>query len=182
MRGHGLTWTKSYLPPHPWTNLSCVDSGHQKMYHRTKLPSFMWTPSCMTSFTGFIRDLKFCIGLSFVPNSMLYSSSSISCAGIMPICWALGDMLDWAEGTFWFLASALLLLPFFFLLLSPFLLLFFPLLFFLLFLFFFLSHLFHLLYPLPSLHLLLIFFSSSSFSFHFFLSFSFISFLCLFLF
>ena len=51
------------------------------------------------------------------------SSSSISHTGIMPICWALGDMLDWAEGTFWFLASALLLLPFFFLFLSPFLLL-----------------------------------------------------------
>ena len=43
------------------------------------------------------------------------SSSSISRAGIIPICWALGEMLDWAEGTFWFLASALLLLPFFFL-------------------------------------------------------------------
>ena len=28
----------------------------------------------------------------------------------MPICWALGEMLDWAEGTFWFLALALLLL------------------------------------------------------------------------
>ena len=32
----------------------------------------------------------------------------------MPLCWALGDMLDWAEGTFLFLASALLLLPFLF--------------------------------------------------------------------
>ena len=89
------------------------------------------------------------------------SSSSIFRKGIMPISWALGDMLDWAEGTFWFLASALLLLPFFFLFLSPFPLLFFsssflpslPLLFF----FFFLFYLFHLLYPLPlpSLHLLL---------------------------
>ena len=29
-----------------WTNLSCVDGGHQKMYCGTKLPSFTWTPSC----------------------------------------------------------------------------------------------------------------------------------------
>ena len=25
---------------------------------------------------------------------------------VMPICWALGEMLDWAEGTFWFLCMA----------------------------------------------------------------------------
>ena len=33
-----------HLPSHMWTNLSCVDGGHQKMYHRVKLPLFMWIP------------------------------------------------------------------------------------------------------------------------------------------
>ena len=27
-----------HLPPHTWTNLSCVDGGHQKMYRGTKVP------------------------------------------------------------------------------------------------------------------------------------------------
>ena len=35
-----------HLPPHTWTNLSCVDDRHQKMYHGTKLPFLMWTLAC----------------------------------------------------------------------------------------------------------------------------------------
>ena len=47
-RGQNLMHRQNFvhLPPHTWTNLSCVDGGHQKMYHRTKLPSHTWTPSC----------------------------------------------------------------------------------------------------------------------------------------
>ena len=47
-RGQNLMYRQifAYLPPHTLTNLSCVDSGHQIMYHGTKLPSWRWTPSC----------------------------------------------------------------------------------------------------------------------------------------
>ena len=47
-RGQNLMHQQTFvhLPPHTWTNLSCVDGGHQKMYRGTKLPSHTWTPSC----------------------------------------------------------------------------------------------------------------------------------------
>ena len=56
-------WTKSctnrflYIYPHMWTNLSCVDGGHQKKYHRLKLPLFMWTPRKTRNILKFMQTL-----------------------------------------------------------------------------------------------------------------------------